>query len=63
MTRLISVTVANNKEVVLININSIVKITSIDYVVDAKSKIKLNDNEELQVIETLNELKRLCNSQ
>lgn len=62
MTKLISVTVAHQREEVLINIDSIVKITIIDYGVDAKSKIKLKDNEELQVMETLDELKVLCNS-
>jgi hypothetical protein len=60
MTRLITVTKDYQNEKILINIDFIVSISSINYETEANSIIKLQ-NEEIHVIETLDALKELCN--
>ena len=62
MTRLITVTKEINNERILLNIDSIVIISSISYDTTANSIIKLNNEEEIHVMETLSQLEVLCNS-
>jgi len=61
MTRLITVTKGINSERILLNIDSILTISTITYDKTANSIIKLN-NEEIHVMETLSQLEALCNS-
>ena len=61
MTKLITVTKEFNNERILLNINSIVTISTFTYETTTYSIIKLN-NEDIHVVETLAQLETLCNS-
>jgi len=62
MTRLITVTQAHNKEALLVNIDSIKKVTIIDYSPESNAKIEFNNGDTIDVTETLNTIKTICNS-
>ena len=61
MIRLIKVTEVRENDYMLINIDSIVKVTSVNYVKDGNTKIDLKDGKEIFVVETLDTIKKMCN--
>ncbi len=62
MTRLIEVTESLMKKTILINIDAILKVIPDEHVKDANAKISLSDTTEIFVIETLEQIKSMCNS-
>ena len=62
MTRLIEVTESPSKQITLINIDLIVKVTADEYVAGANAKISLNNSSDIFVTETVDQIKSMCNS-
>ena len=61
MTRLITVTQADNNESVLVNIDSIKMVTLDKYVDNANSNIEFNNDSNLYIVETLEQIQQMCN--